>query len=111
MCRPTLNAEVFKLAAPDETAPVPSVVAPSLKITVPVGEPAIAATLTVKVTDWPNVLEVGTAVSVVVVVATLTVCVIAVDALEPKFKLLGRQVVIREVRAELLDGAFVVYFE
>ena len=40
------------------SVPVPRVVEPSLKVTVPVGVPAPArsgVTVAVKVTDWPNV--------------------------------------------------------
>ena len=56
---PTLRLVVVDVARPmpfsDAT---PSVVAPSLNVTVPVGVPepgATAFTVTVNVTDWPNV--------------------------------------------------------
>ena len=41
--------------------PVPRVVEPSLKVTVPVGvpEPLVGVTVAVKVTVWPNVGRVG----------------------------------------------------
>ena len=51
---PTASAEVVKVAVPPDTLPVPSVVAPSLNVTVPVGVPEagdVTATVAVKVTD------------------------------------------------------------
>ena len=47
----------MKLALPPLRVPVPSVVVPSLNVTVPVGVPApraLALTAAVKVTLWPN---------------------------------------------------------
>ena len=67
-------------------AALPSVVVPSRKLTVPVGEPApgdTAVTVAVKVADWPNTVGVSVA-SVVVVAVELTVCVSAVDVLARK---------------------------
>ena len=58
--------------------PVPSVVAPSLNVTVPLGVPApgdAALTVAVKVTDWPNTDGLNEDASVVVVSALVTVCV------------------------------------
>ena len=55
--RPTTSFEVLKVACPLAfSVPVPSVVAPSLKVTDPVGVPSpeMAATTAVKVTDWPK---------------------------------------------------------
>ena len=50
------------------SAPVPRVVAPSLKVTVPVGVPGtLEVTLAVKVTGWPNTLLSDDEVTVVVV--------------------------------------------
>ena|SRR6516165_5949559 len=51
------NARVLeaRVALPLLSVPVPSVVAPSLKVTVPVGVPPLDMTLAVKVTDTPNV--------------------------------------------------------
>ena len=43
-----------KLAAPEESVPVPRVAAPSLKVTVPVGTPTVDVTVAVNVTDWPT---------------------------------------------------------
>ena len=66
---------------------MPKVVAPSRKVTVPVGMPVIGATgLTValNVTDWPNTDGlVPDTTSVVVFV--LTVCVSAAEVLVVKF--------------------------
>ena len=68
---------VVKVAVPPDNVPVPSVVVPSLKVTVPVGLPlpgATALTVAVKVTDWPNAEGFAEEASVVVVLALLTVC-------------------------------------
>jgi hypothetical protein len=58
VCVPSVNAEVLKVAYPELLrVPVPRVVAPSLKVRVPVGAPVAGmATLTVpvKVTTWPT---------------------------------------------------------
>ena len=53
-CAATDNEVVVKVAVPPLSVPVPNVVAPSLKVTVPVGVPeagAGTATVAVKVTD------------------------------------------------------------
>ena len=58
--------------------PVPSVVAPSLNVTVPLGVPepgAVAATVAVNVTDAPKTLGFGAALTAVVVAPLFTVCV------------------------------------
>src|SRR6266581_2818965 len=58
------------------SVPVPSVVVPSLKVTVPVGVPRLwSETVAVKVTDWPNTEGFVEEVNVVVVLSLLTVCV------------------------------------
>jgi len=52
VCDPALRATVLNLAWPEPfSAPVPSVDAPSEKVTVPVGTPPDAVTVAVKVTD------------------------------------------------------------
>ena len=60
VCAPTERTEVLNVATPDPLrVPVPSVVAPSLKETVPEGIPAPGATantVAVKVTDSPVTL-------------------------------------------------------
>src|SRR6266487_4300184 len=77
---------VWLLADSDEVAnvvwprassvPVPSVVVPSLKVTVPVGVPKLwSETVAVNVTDWPNTEGFVEEVNVVVVLSLLTVCV------------------------------------
>ena len=58
-CEPTARALVLKVACPPPSVPVPRMVAPSLKVTVPLGVPAPGAralTVAVKVTDRPDVL-------------------------------------------------------
>ena len=63
---------------PPFNVPLPTTLAPSMKVTVPTGVPAPGldeVTVAVKVTDWPNVLGFVELVSVVVVLAWLTVCV------------------------------------
>jgi len=58
LCVLTLSELVLKVATPAPfNVPLPMIVAPSLKSTVPVGVPvpgATAVTVAVKVTDWPN---------------------------------------------------------
>lgn len=54
VCVPTDRVEVERFACPPLSAAVPSVVAPSRKVTVPVGVPLVfEATVAVKVTDCP----------------------------------------------------------
>src|SRR2546428_11161553 len=63
---------------PVDNVPVPSVVEPSLKVTVPVGLAAAALpgeltlTVAVKVTDWPETEGLAEGTTVVVVAALLT---------------------------------------
>jgi hypothetical protein len=69
-CEPTASPEVLNVAAPDEfTVPVPIWVAPSLKVTLPVGTPDLdfGATVAVKVTVWPDPICKDDAERVVVV--------------------------------------------
>jgi hypothetical protein len=78
---PTAKAVVLKVAVPVEArVAVPSVVPPSLKVTVPVGVlvPDVWEIVAVKVTDCPEVAGLGeavTAVLVTVVPGLLTVSV------------------------------------
>ena len=60
---------------PPPSAPVPSVVAPSLKVTMPVGVPPVPLTVAVKVTPSPDALGLGVAESAVVLLVALTFCV------------------------------------
>jgi hypothetical protein len=74
-CEPTLSAASTKVVVPDEfRVPAPTCVAPSVKVTTPVGaaDPDFGATVAVKVTAWPEVSCVEGADSEVVV-ATLVV--------------------------------------
>ena len=52
-CEPTISAEEVNVATPDDSAPVPNVVVPSLNVTVPVGVPVpdVGVTVAVNVTD------------------------------------------------------------
>jgi len=75
-CAPTLRSVVLKVATPVALiVPVPSVVVPSRNVTVPVGVPepgASAATVAVKVSDWPKEPGLALEVSEVVVADWLT---------------------------------------
>jgi len=74
----TDKADVLKMACLVTvfTAPVPSVVAPSLKVTVPPGAPLNAGVMVaVNVTAWPFFDGFSEDVSFVVVFAFFTVCV------------------------------------
>ena len=55
---PTASAEVTNVAIPEPSkVPVPSIVEPSMNVTVPVGIPepgASPVTVAVNVIDWPN---------------------------------------------------------
>src|ERR1041384_5933467 len=85
LCAATEREVVVKVAwALPFTAPVPSVVAPSLKVTVLVGVPApgtTALTVAVKVTDWPNTVGLVEELSVKVVLGGLTTCVTVPEVL------------------------------
>ena len=66
---------------------MPSVVAPSLKVIVPVGVPepgAIAAMLAVNVTDWPDTDGFTEEATAVVLPAWFTVCVRVDEVLATK---------------------------
>ena len=67
---PTAREGVLRIAVPELSVAVPSIVAPSLNVTVPVGtreeEPA-ALTVAVKLTCWPNTEGFAEALNVVVV--------------------------------------------
>ena len=63
--------------------PVPKVMAPSMKVTVPVGVRPV--TVAVKVVAWPAVTGLGVAVSVVLLLAVLTPRLIAAEVLPALF--------------------------
>ena len=73
---PTAKEDVLKVATPLLfKVPVPSVVGPSLKVTVPPAIPApgvVVATVAVKVTDCPKTEGVPEVISAVVVLALFT---------------------------------------
>ena len=78
LCVPELSEEVVKLAlcVVALTGPVPRTVAPSLKVTVPLGEPPNAGvTVAVKVTLCPCVEGFSDEAKALVVFAFFTVCV------------------------------------
>jgi hypothetical protein len=75
---PTDRVVVLNVATPPLSVPVPSVVLPSVKVTVPVGVPApgeLALTVAVTVSDWPETAEAGEMPTAVVLAAWLTVSV------------------------------------
>src|SRR5690242_7628405 len=87
-CMPTLRPLALTVAVVTPPLvlrlPLPSLVAPSLKVTLPVGAPALggaAATVAVKVTVWPAVAGFAAEVSLAVTAALLTVCVTGEAAL------------------------------
>src|SRR5262245_22535192 len=89
-CEPTPNAEVLNVACPPLRVPDPSVAAPSLKVTDPLGVPlpgALALTVAVKVTDWPDTEGLLDETTVVVVFAGLFVSFKALEVLVLKFAL------------------------
>lgn len=59
----------MNVATPYARAAAPSAFVPSLNVTVPAGAPALDVTVAVKVTEYPAVLGLGAAVSVVAVAA------------------------------------------
>ena len=77
---PTERVLLANVATPLESVPVPSVVAPSMKVTVPVA--VEGATVAVNVTEAPKVEGFKEDVSVVLVVL-LTICVTVFEELVP----------------------------
>src|SRR5271168_3535838 len=86
---PAVRAEVARVALPLASVPMPSEVAPSMNVTLPVIVPAVCeVTAAVNVTDAPNVegfKEEVTAVAVATVAAALTVCNTPEEVLGAKF--------------------------
>jgi len=72
-CDPAASVEMLNVAFPLLMVPVPSVVLPSLKVTVPVA--AEGETVAVKVTEEPNVDGFADEASVTEVLALFTVWV------------------------------------
>jgi hypothetical protein len=79
LCEPAARDDVVRVAWPARlTVPVPIVLLPSLNVTIPDAVPApgaVAATVAVNVTLWPNTEGLAEEVSDVLVPALLTVCV------------------------------------
>ena len=85
---PSVNVEVAKVAFPLLRAPVPSVVVPSLNVTVPVGVPAVEDfTVAVKVTELPKVEGFNEEVTEVEVATLFTVWVNTAEVLVRKVEL------------------------
>lgn len=71
-CEATARVEVVKVAWPaPSSVEVPSVVVPSLNVTVPEGTPPLELTVAVKVTDWLKTEGLADETAVVVVVKEL----------------------------------------
>lgn len=84
-CDPRDNPEVLRRARPAESNLTdPMLLVPFRNVTVPVGVPAVAITVAVKVTVCPLVDGLSEDASEVVVLA-LTVCVRAGEVLDRKF--------------------------
>jgi len=83
---PPVNVVTARLPNPFDRVAVPTMVVPSLKVTLPVTVPdpgGTAVTVADKLMDWPDTEGFGEAVKVVFVViaAALTICVILVEVL------------------------------
>jgi hypothetical protein len=88
-CIPTARFEVVNVATPEPfSVPVPSVLVPSMNVTVPVGvvPPVGGTTVAVNVTLLPTVMLLAVVISVVVLVpiAAVTVTITAVEVLPAK---------------------------
>jgi hypothetical protein len=82
VCEPAASEAVDRLADPAlSRVAVPITLAPSLKATVPIGIPAVDATVAVKTIVCPTAAGLADEVSVVVVGLRLTTCVRAVETL------------------------------
>jgi hypothetical protein len=87
-CAPSASVDVVNVATPAPfNVPVPSTVAPSIKVTVPVGTPlpGFCVTVAVKVTLVPTFTFAALAIRVVDVCARLTVTTTAFDVLAALF--------------------------
>lgn len=72
-CKPSARVEVLKVAVPLLSVRVPIATPLSLNVTVPVA--VLGVTVAVKVTEFPAINGFELELSVVVVLATFTVCV------------------------------------
>src|ERR1700680_3425296 len=85
-CVPPVSVDVVNVAFPALSATVASVVALSLKVTIPVGVPEVAAvTVAVNVTAWPNVDGFSEDTTAVDVACWFTTCDNTGEVLPPKF--------------------------
>src|ERR1043166_3123441 len=85
---PTTRELLVRVAEPELSVPVPSVLVPSWKVTVPVGVPPpgdTGLTVAVNVTGWPKTVGVREVVTAMVVSAWLTVWVSTPEVLVLKF--------------------------
>jgi len=82
---PCDSVEVVNFALPLLSVPVPRVVEPSLKVTVPMGVPPPDVTVAVKVTAAPSVDGFREEANAVELVACFTVCVSTDEVLVAKF--------------------------
>lgn len=83
-----VSVEVENVALPLLSATEPRLVAPSLKVMVPLGVPApgaTAVTVAVKVTFWPKTAGFAEEIRVVAVLAAFTTSGTMLDVLEEKF--------------------------
>ena len=81
---PALSAVVMVATPEASRAPVPTVVLPAMKLTVPAGGPAydgVPVTVAVNVTDWPALEGFGVELIVVTVVPRFTAWVNVAEAL------------------------------
>ena len=83
----TDKVDVVNVALPLLSVPVPSVVDPSLKVTVPVGVPPLDVTVAVNFTEAPKVDGFSEDVTEVELAAALTVCVSTAEVLPLKLVL------------------------
>jgi hypothetical protein len=106
-CVPTVSNDVAKVATPLLfNVPVPSVVAPSWKVTLPVGVPEVLDVIVaVKVTGAPLDVEAAELTNAAEVAAGVMVCVTAADVLPAKFALPLYLAVIECVLAVSIDDA------
>ena len=69
-CEPAANEEMTRVDCPTFRVPLPRLVLPSKKVTVPVGVPAVGAdglTVAVSVMAWPKIPGLGEALTEIVV--------------------------------------------
>src|SRR6476619_3775250 len=105
-CPATDSADVEKVALPPLSVPVPSVVAPSLNVTVPVGVPEpgpVAVTVAVNVTDPPKFDGFVPDTTAVVVADCCPTCDVVDDVLVTKFVSPPYTAVIECVATDRLD--------